>query len=76
MAFKLNGFDESRLERLIEKLLTAYATGEVTLSQATFAFGHLIKAAAAGDEHTVKCWLIPATFMRWMKLDRDKRAQK
>jgi hypothetical protein len=76
MAFKLSGFDESRLDRLIEKLLTAYATGEVSLSQVTFAVGHLIKAAAADDENTLKSWLIPATSTRWTKFARDKRAQR
>jgi hypothetical protein len=69
MPIRLSEDDHARMDEVVEDILKAHHTGEVTLRQAGQALAQIITAAAIGNETEVRAWINdPERFARWKEL--------
>ncbi|HET7715344.1 MAG TPA: hypothetical protein VFK86_06930 [Bauldia sp.] len=75
MSFQFNSADQWALDRLVESILTAFASSEVTFGQTGYLIARILTMAADGNEYAVREWFAPARVAAWKKDCKDKAPQ-
>lgn len=65
MTIQLKNYDNKKIDALIESVLLAHKSDEVTLDQARYLIGHLISGAAADNAALLQEWMDPSRIARW-----------
>ena len=67
MAIKLSERDHRALDAMIDAILDAHVSGEVSPHAARGALAHVITAAAIENEGELRGWLKPETVAAWKR---------